>query len=212
MDILNGNLEPGERLREEDIANKLELSRTPIREAIRRLAVEELVILSPNRGATVRVYEIDDIEKVYNLRAQIEGYAASLAAINYSDRIIQEMEKSNRDYKNALYAFFSKSKKDDIIVMELIDANRRFHNLIIEASENQYIHDVISKLATLPLTFQAFNRFDKQQFLNTIEIHENIYTAIKNRDANHAKALMTSHILHGRDYVISHTKGSNNKQ
>ncbi|WP_099363622.1 GntR family transcriptional regulator [Fredinandcohnia onubensis] len=202
IEILNGTLLPGTRLREEEIAKKLKLSRTPIREAIRRLAIENLVKLSPNKGATVREYTIDDIKHSYDLRAMIEGYAASLAARNNNLILINELEKYNKEYEMKANYYLKNRIKTDDKLMDLIDSNRKFHDVIIKLAENKYISQMVSLLLTLPLTFQSFYWFDEKEFLNSVITHGNIASAIKNGEADQARVLMSSHVLQGRDYVL----------
>ena len=78
--IIDGRLAPGERLKEEELARELGLSRTPIREALAVLQAEGLVDTAPNQGATVRAHDAEDLDDLYRLRALLEGYAAGRAA------------------------------------------------------------------------------------------------------------------------------------
>src|SRR5437867_6791605 len=83
--ILDGRLEPGSRLKEEELARELGISRTPVREALLMLQAEGLVDAVPNRGAMVRVHTPEDLDDLYQLRALLEGYAARRAALRISD-------------------------------------------------------------------------------------------------------------------------------
>src|SRR2546421_6975169 len=83
--ILDGRLPPGQRLKEEELARELGISRTPVREALLVLQTEGLVDAAPNRGAAVRSHDVDDLEDLYQLRALLEGYAARRAAANITD-------------------------------------------------------------------------------------------------------------------------------
>src|SRR3989454_12817004 len=78
--IIEGRLEPGRRLKEEELARELGISRTPVREALLMLQAEDLVVATPNRGATVRVHDANDLHDLYELRALLEGYATRRAA------------------------------------------------------------------------------------------------------------------------------------
>ena len=82
--IVDGRLPPGQRLKEEELARELGISRTPVREALLILQTEGLVDAAPNRGAVVRSHDADDLEDLYQLRALLEGYAARRAAANIS--------------------------------------------------------------------------------------------------------------------------------
>src|SRR5207244_5290504 len=92
--IIEGRLEPGRRLKEEELARELGISRTPVREALLLLQAEELVVATPNRGATVRVHDARDIGDLYELRALLEGYAARRAAERISKREVGLLRQS----------------------------------------------------------------------------------------------------------------------
>src|SRR5437899_9647281 len=84
--IIDGRLEPGRRLKEEELARELGISRTPVREALLMLQAEDLIVATPNRGATVRVHDANDLHDLYELRALLEGYATRRAAERISKR------------------------------------------------------------------------------------------------------------------------------
>src|SRR2546421_13031594 len=89
--ILDGRLEPGSRLKEEELARELGISRTPVREALLVLQAEGLVDAVPNRGAVVRSHDANDLEDLYQLRALLEGYAARRAAANVTEQDVVEL-------------------------------------------------------------------------------------------------------------------------
>src|SRR3954464_7514575 len=92
--ILDGELAAGERLKEDELARRLDVSRTPVREALRRLEAEGLVVVEPQRGATVRSYAPEELDDMYRLRAVLEGYAARRAAERISEADLDELRKS----------------------------------------------------------------------------------------------------------------------
>lgn len=202
-DILNGVLEPGEKLREEKLASKLNISRTPIREAIRRLTVEGLLIYIPNRGVTVRNYTIDDVEDAYNLRAVVEGYAASLAAQNRETQLIIQLEESNHHYKTIIENSFKVGQKDTEAILK---ANSEFHDTIVMMSKNSYIKNFLRSLVAIPVLYRGFYWFDEDELKTSIKHHSDIVSAIKHRDSEQAKALMSTHLYHGRDRVLHYSR------
>lgn len=202
-DILNGVLEPGEKLREEKLASKLNISRTPIREAIRRLTVEGLLIYIPNRGVTVRNYTIDDVEDAYNLRAVVEGYAASLAAQNRETQLIIQLEESNHHYKTIIENSFKVGQKDTEAILK---ANSEFHDTIVTMSKNSYIKNFLRSLVAIPVLYRGFYWFDEDELKTSIKHHSDIVSAIKHRDSEQAKALMSTHLYHGRDRVLYYSR------
>src|SRR5712691_6146739 len=92
--ILDGRLQPGERLKEERLARELGISRTPVREALLILQGEGLVEASPNRGATVRTHDADDLDDLYQLRALLEGFATRRAAARVTDEALERLRES----------------------------------------------------------------------------------------------------------------------
>ena len=92
--IVDGRLEPGRRLKEEELARELGISRTPVREALLMLQAEGLVDAAPNRGATVRSHAAEDLDDLYQLRALLEGYATRRAATRLSDEAIDGLRES----------------------------------------------------------------------------------------------------------------------
>ncbi|WP_158211516.1 GntR family transcriptional regulator [Alkalihalobacterium alkalinitrilicum] len=204
MEILNGDLKPGERLREEMLAKKLNISRTPIREAIRKLTVEGLLLYSPNRGVTVRSYTIEDVRDTYNLRALIEGHAASLAASNPKrHELLSALERANENYQNAIESRFNSGEKETELIVK---ANQEFHDTIITMSQNSYIKKILHSLVAIPVIFRGFHRFEKEELLTSNLHHNQILKAIKNGDPYQAQVLMATHLYHGRDYVLHHNQ------
>src|SRR5207247_11200915 len=92
--IIEGRLAPGQRLKEEELARELGISRTPVREALLMLQAEGLVDAAPNRGAVVRSHDADDLEDLYQLRALLEGYAARRAAAHISETAVADLRAS----------------------------------------------------------------------------------------------------------------------
>ena len=201
-DILTGVIKPGERLPEEQIAARLQTSRTPVREAIRRLAAEGLVIYSTNRGATARMYRTEDIRDAYNLRAQVESYAASLAAQHASRHDCERLREANIECQ--IMAQQCLEDRTDNNVLAMVEANQAFHTIIAELSGNRYLRDFINTVVSLPVAFNGFYWFSRSAFEESVRHHVVIEAAIERRDPDQARAMMTSHIYHGRDHVLTH--------
>src|SRR5216683_3073383 len=120
--ILDGRLEPGSRLKEEELARELGISRTPVREALLILQAEGLVDAAPNRGAVVRSHDADDLEDLYQLRALLEGYAARRAAANISEAAVAGLRASCERFESLI----------ESDVQELVKENLLFHNVILD--------------------------------------------------------------------------------
>ncbi len=126
--IIDGRLAPGRRLKEEELARELGISRTPVREALLMLESEGLVELIPKRGASVRAYAVDDLDDMYQLRALLEGYAARRAATRISPEDVARLEES--------CARFDRLRAEDDL-LELVKENLFFHNVILEAAGSE---------------------------------------------------------------------------
>ncbi|HSU79719.1 MAG TPA: GntR family transcriptional regulator [Candidatus Angelobacter sp.] len=199
-EILRGVIPLGERLREAHIAKRLETSRTPVREAIRRLEAEGLVSFSAFRGAIVREFTYKDVEDSYNLRAEIEGYATALAAMNHTSDDLETFEKAISLCKDAFNEM--KVNKTTDAVEVLVQANQLFHSTIIKSANNNLLNDILKPLVSLPIIFSGYSWFSLEDILLTIQQHEWIYQAIKQKDPNYARTLMMTHIYHGRNCVL----------
>jgi DNA-binding GntR family transcriptional regulator len=196
--IIQGVYKPGERLTEEYLANELNLSRTPIREAIRRLETEGLV--TPlKRGIIVKTFTRDEIRQVYDLRALLEGYAAGQAAIHRSDEDIEQLKEANKPFIEVVKNY---KQPDYLTNNQIMETNKIFHHAVCSASKNEYISLLISNVVVVPLIFRSFYWYDLERLKRSVITHETIITAIINYDSERAKTAMLEHIYLGRDLVL----------
>ncbi|ARI75600.1 transcriptional regulator [Halobacillus mangrovi] len=196
--ILHGEYPPKMRLTEEYLAKQLNMSRTPIREALRQLESEGLIV-SMKRGVSVRHFTKKDIEQIYDLRTLLEGYAAAQAAIHRTQADIKEMSEANWAYEEAIDTYFDTGSTTIEYILEI---NHRFHDAIIKASQNQHIYSHISKVVVVPLIFRSFYWFNEYQMRHSLDVHKTLLTAIEHQDTERARASMHEHIYHGRDQVL----------
>lgn len=199
--ILSGQIALGTRLIEKELAERYNISRTPIREAIRRLEAEGLVTLSPNRGASVRNYTLKNVADTFNLRAQIEGYACALAAENCTPEALIQLKESI-DQSAAALELYRQNKVSECID-QLATANLVFHNTIINLAGNEEIPKVLTPLITLPVLIRGFYWYNYNGIINSIEQHKAIYRAISNGDPLAARTYMEAHIFTGRDNITT---------
>ncbi|MFG6149362.1 GntR family transcriptional regulator [Halobacillus sp. B23F22_1] len=198
--ILHGDYPPKMRLTEEYLASQLSLSRTPIREALRQLESEGLIV-SLKRGVSVRHFTKQDIEQIYDLRVLLEGYAAAQAALHRTKEDLEEMNQANELYETAITSYFDSGSTT---IDHILDINQQFHDTVIKASQNQHIHSHMSKVVVVPLIFRSFYWFDEYQLRHSLDVHKTILKAIEQQDTERARAAMHEHIYHGRDQVIYH--------
>lgn len=206
-EILNGTIPLGERLIEKDLAEKYSVSRTRIRDAIRKVDADGLIISLPNKGASVRSYTLENVKDSFNIRAQIEGYACSLAAQNKTDKGIYTLLQSIEISERAVTLY--KENKIDDSVNELAQANLLFHETITKLSGNVEIPKVLKPLITLPMLVRGFYWYDYEGIINSIQQHKSILTAIENGDTLAAKSIMEAHIYTGRDNILRNIKTVN---
>lgn len=198
--IVEGRYAPGQRLVEQRIADDLNLSsRTPAREALRMLESDGLVRTEPNRGAIVRSMSVDEIDDFYELRARLEGYAAELAAERATPDHLAALDAAIDDFEAAVDA--ASGTLDGI--RRVNEANRTFHDTIIEAARHERLSQLRIRTVDLPLVFEAFRRFRQPELERSNTFHRLIRDAIVAREPARAGRLMAEHILQGRDVLKS---------
>lgn len=185
MAIINGELKPGERLMEVQLADRLGVSRTPVREAIRKLELEGLVIMVPRKGAYVSDVSLKDIIDVFEVRETLEGLAASLAAEKISDEEIKKLE----DIVNTTKQYV---EKED--VQGIIDSDVKFHDYIFSLSRNDKLIQIMSNLQEHIYRFRVIYVSMAKKSVKMINEHSELLNAIKSREPQKAKMLAVSHV------------------
>ena len=200
--ILDGELAPGDRLKEREIAQQLGISSTPVREALQSLDAEGLIELVPNRGATVRSYDEETLEELYRLRALLEGHAAGQAAERITEAQLALLEESNER--------FAKLRTDDDL-RSLVRENLVFHSLIIEAAGGAKLAELVQNVMHIPLIYRVFIWYSPEQKLLSEKYHRQLVAALRERDAARAEQVMQEHVLEARDVLARrlHAKHQN---
>lgn len=196
--IVNGSFPAGAHLREEILASRLGVSRTPVREAVRRLAAEGWVRLVPNQGAYVCDWSRHDLEEVFALRAMLEGFAAEAAARHASQADIEELRRLSEAAKALLPC---KSAAD---VEKIAELNDRFHKLILTASGQHRTAAMVTHLVELPIALRNFHQFTATEMERSIGQHLALVDAIAARDPDWAGAVMRAHVLSGKAAFMEH--------
>jgi DNA-binding GntR family transcriptional regulator len=190
--IVGDDLAPGSHLREEEIAERIGCSRTPVREAIRRLAAEGLVEFVPNRGAHVAAWSDRDLAEIFDLRAVLEGFAARLAARRADPDVVAHLT-ALADEMEALAASRARDRVDRISAL-----NSGFHAAIVEAADNRHLAQLVAGLVQVPLVHRTFRRYDEEELQRSMGHHRELITAIARGDVNWAGTAMRSHIYAAR--------------
>jgi DNA-binding GntR family transcriptional regulator len=192
--IIDGRLAPGRRLKEEELAGELGMSRTPVREALLLLQSEGLVESIPRRGATVRSYAADDLDDMYQLRAVLEGYAARRAATRISAEDVARLDES--------CARFDRLRAEDDL-RDLVKENLFFHNVVLEAAESDRLGPLVRKVIEIPLVYKSFYWYSPEQKLISEHYHRQLTRALGVGDAERAEMIMTQHVLEARDFLLA---------
>lgn len=189
--IIEGNLDPGQRLKAGDLARALGVSRTPVREALLILQIEGLIDAPTNKGASVHAFSDEEIDDLYRTRALLEERAANLAAERASgDQIRALIESCDR---------FRRLRAADE-VQELIRENQTFHALVLEASGSSAIERTLSVVAILPLRYRSYWWYSNSQKRVTEQHHLQIARAIQQHDQATAAIAMREHIFSAADF------------
>jgi DNA-binding GntR family transcriptional regulator len=212
--IVAGEYPPGARLKQEVLAQEFDVSRTPIREALSRLEVKGIVSQAQRRSAVVRAPSSREISEMYQVRSELEGLAAQLAARWITDRQLAELRVSHDEFVRAVKELRghrdSSSRTDPKAFAQAAqrwaDINSKFHKTINDASNNRFlvrtILDVTSGYARSVMLSSALgmNSFRIEQ--NIVQ-HERILKALEDREPARARRAMVDHVLEASEFVIA---------
>jgi DNA-binding GntR family transcriptional regulator len=187
--IVDGVFAPGDHLSEEHLSAEIGVSRTPVREALRRLEGDYFVAIRANRGARVIGWEPGDVEDLFELRAIVEGFAARCAAERATAADIEAMRAEIVAIDRALT---NRAKPD---IDRFLAANSRFHELLSGASKNSRLAEIIKSLVAQAVVVRTARRYSKEQLQRSNFHHREMLDAIEARDGALAETIMRTHIL-----------------
>ncbi|MCI7813020.1 MAG: GntR family transcriptional regulator [Lachnospiraceae bacterium] len=191
--ILTGELKPGERLMEIQLANRLGVSRTPVREAIRKLELEGLVVMIPRKGAVVAEITIKDLEDVLEVRGALEVLAVQNACANITEKQLQELKDAASEFKRALSG-------GDLV--ECVQADIKFHEIIYGATNNQRLLQLLNNLREQMYRYRMEYLKDKRMYKTLVDEHDAIRKALKKHDPEKAGNAVRIHIENQRKCII----------
>ena len=200
--ILKGDLKPGERLMELQLASKLGVSRTPIREAIRKLELEGLVIMIPRKGAEVADITEKSLRDVLEVRKALEELAVQLACEKITQEELEELEKAGENFKKVL-----KRSKD---ITEVAEADVRFHDVIYMATDNHKLIHLLNKLREQMYRYRVEYLKNPDVHEQLTQEHEEIVYHIKRREKVEATAVTCQHIDNQVSAVTDKIRTKNN--
>jgi DNA-binding GntR family transcriptional regulator len=200
--VLDGDLAPGTRLRQEALAEEFGVSRTPIREALRKLQASGLLELRPNRGALVRGLTPREISDAYAVRAELEGLAAEVAALRIDQAQLERLHRAQGQFRDALARMRGGTRNGRRRLSERdIEAwgaaNDEFHQTIQAAAGNEVLAATLRHLhRSFP---RGLSRLVLRESTSLLEAnvgeHEAVLAAIERREPEAARALMQQHVI-----------------
>ncbi len=185
--IVSGELAPGDQLGEEALAEKCGVSRTPIRDPLRRLESDLLVSRSESHRSFVADWSLDDIGDVFELRAMLEGHAARRAAERMNDDTLKQLRACNASLKKAIAA----NPPD---VDRFLERNREFHNLILQVAASRRLVSLLASLIEQPVVWRTAHHYGADELRRSCGEHEELLSAFARRDGSWAEAIMSGHI------------------
>ena len=183
--ILKGELKPGERLMELQLAAKLGVSRTPIREAIRMLEQEGLAVTMPRKGAEVAKMTLKDMEDVLEIREALDELAAQVACIRISEEQLERLQEKKTDFEHIL-------KSGDVKLMA--EADVRFHDVIYEATGNPKLVNLLNNLREQIYRYRVEYLKKEENYPKLITEHNAIFDALSNHSQDAAIISIREHV------------------
>lgn len=197
--ILKGELKPGERLMEIQLAEKLGVSRTPIREAIRKLELEGLVLMIPRRGAEVARISHKSLQEVLEVRSALEVLAIELACERISEDDLADLEQAEQHFREVVRTGSE---------MEIAQSDEAYHDIIYNASGNKRLVQIINNLREQIYRYRLEYIKDAAKRGTLISEHQRILEAIRSRDVEKATQLIKEHIDNQEITVSKNLEGS----
>jgi DNA-binding GntR family transcriptional regulator len=185
--ILSGTARPSEQLTEDRLAQIAGVSRTPVREAVRRLEDELLLVRSESKRLFVADWSRDDIEEMFTLRQMLECHAAERAARRLTQGQVEQLEAVNRELKAAI----AQPVPD---VARFLEANRAFHDAVIDAADSPRLGQMLTKLVEAPVVLRTARNYSPEDLRQSARDHDELIAAFAARDPDWARAVMGSHL------------------
>ncbi|HWQ79976.1 MAG TPA: GntR family transcriptional regulator [Anaerovoracaceae bacterium] len=183
--ILTGKIKPGTRMMEIELAEDMGVSRTPIREAIRKLEKEGLVVIEPRKGAYASEVSVKDMEDILEVRANLEGLAAYLAAERMTDVEKKQLNEIKEKFREAVV---------EGNMADMISYDTKFHRMIVDSSRNNHLIHMVEQLQELVLRFRYIYYKDFKRAEDMIPEHKSIYEEIVNGNGANARFEAFNHI------------------
>ena len=196
-DICQGVYAPGTRLQEVELAENLSVSRSPVREALRQLAADGLLLEIPNKGVYVKEFTVRDIEEIYELRVMLESYG-----INHSaDRLTSVRRERLLGLLSEMESFL---EKGDVQSYTALD--EKLHSHIVHLGENSLINDTYDRVRSMNQQFRILSLMDEERFRESLDEHKEIIHGLVTGDLKHADDVNRAHLELARNVILKRMK------
>lgn len=186
--ILSGALAPQTQLKEEELAELCGVSRTPIRDALRRLEAEMLVRRTDTQRSFVPDWSADEVEEIFTLRALLESHAAARAAARITPAEIETLERHNDEIEKAIHGSIKLDAE------AFVTHNRHFHNVLLQASQSERLIKMRSLIVEQSILHRTARNYDKAGLSRSHADHEELVLACRAKDSEWARSIMDNHI------------------
>ncbi|NLY54441.1 MAG: GntR family transcriptional regulator [Firmicutes bacterium] len=195
--IIQGKLRPGERLMETQLAEEMGVSRTPVREAIRKLELEGLVVMIPRRGAYVSDLTVKDVAETFEIRSALEALAAGLAAERISPAESEELDQ-------ILVQIADSIEKNDL--QQTVALDEQYHNLLYRASRNDRLVQILNNLREQIQRFRIASLGMPGRAQAVLQEHKGIAEAVAAGNSGLARCLAQQHIANAENVLMDWMK------
>lgn len=197
--IKNGKLKPGERLMEVQLAEELGISRTPVREAIRKLEQEGYVIMLPRRGTYVSSVSVHDVQEIFEIRTALEKLSTGLAARRIENDELEQLQK----LLTIIEGYIEKRDIDNIVKTDI-----EFHDLLYHVSRNERLSGIISNLKEQLARFRTLSMSYPGRLEETLEEHREMVEAIASGDVEAAREAAERHMVRAEETLLKAMRNS----
>lgn len=194
-EICDGNYQPGQWLQEKELAEQFSVSRSPVREALKQLAADGLVVEVPNKGVFIREFTPKDIEEIFDLRVMMESYAIDKIV----DLLTEDAKSQLASCLNQLQTAFEQHH-----LAKYIQADTALHDLIIRLSGNSFLSIAYERVHILIQQFRTCSLQDQGRFDESIEEHQDIIQHILAGEPEQAKEINSRHLQLAKEQIIAH--------
>ncbi len=187
--ILNGNYAPGMHLKEGELVTLCGVSRTPVRDALRQLAIDRYVVTRRNQGVFVSKWSVDDIKDIFELRSILESLVAERAATNITAQQLETL----RTIHSTIQEMLDDSSAPNIELF--LTENKQFHQTLMDAAQSRTLAETLGQIVQPPLIAQTARQYTKQELQQSNDHHRDIVLALESEDSAWAGSVMKTHII-----------------